>query len=228
VGAGDPRDLLTAMLAMRDADGAALDDRSIRFEISGMFIGGKETTATALSWLLALLPRMPAVERRLVDEIDEVLAGRPPTADDLPRLRHVEATLQETMRCHPPVWVLFPRLATEDVILGGHAVARGTKVWISPYVTHHHPDVWPDPDAFAPERFLGDAAERRHPYAWLPFGGGPRLCIGSRFAMIEMQLAVVRLLQRWRVEAASGPPTPRVVFNTRAPARVPIYLVPRD
>jgi cytochrome P450 len=225
-----PRDLLTAMIEMQDAHGAGLDDTSIRFELSGLFIGGKETSAVSLSWLLALLPRRPEVARQLTAEIDRVLGGRVPQAADLPELRYLEAVLQENLRMHPPVWLLFPRKATDDVVLGGHVVRRGTTVWVSPFATHYHPAIWEQPDEFLPERFAHEGAEggARHPYAWLPFGSGPRVCVGTRFALMEMQLFVARLLQRYQVEWADDRPVaPKVVFNTCFPRRVPIRLVPR-
>jgi cytochrome P450 len=220
-----PRDLLTAMIEMQDAHGG-LDDTSIRFELSGLFIAGKETSAISLAWLLSLLPRRPDLTARLVEEIDRVLGGRAPRAEDLPQLSYLQRVLQENLRLHPPVWLLFPRRAADDVELGGHLVRRGTTVWVSPFATHHHEEFWARPDEFLPDRFEREGA--RHPYAWLPFGSGPRVCIGNRFALMEMQLFVARLLQRYRVELADPKPVPaRVVFNTCFPRRVPIRLVPR-
>jgi cytochrome P450 len=225
-----PRDLLTDLLEMRDARGGGLDDSSIRFELSGLFIGGKETSAVSLSWLLALLPRRPDITHRLVEEMERVIGDREPRAEDLPELRYLEAVLQENLRANPPVWLLFPRKAAEDTLLGGHRVRRGTTVWVSPFATHHHEVFWERPDEFLPERFVQESGEKgsRHPYAWLPFGAGPRVCIGARFALMEMQLFVVRLLQRYRLEWADIKPVePKVVFNTRFPRRVPLRLVPR-
>jgi cytochrome P450 len=225
-----PPDLLSAMLEMRGKDGEGLSDRSIRFEIVGLLIAGKETSAITLSWLLALLPQMPDVERRLVDEIDAVLGGRLPEAEDLPRLSYTRMVLSETLRRHTPVWILFPREATEDVIVGPHRIPRGTRVWVSPYVTHHHPAFWDAPEEFCPERFASEDEEPslKHRYAWLPFGGGPRVCLGNRFAMMEMTLFVARLLARYRVRwAGRRPVEPKVVFTTYFPREVPLELVPR-
>jgi cytochrome P450 len=227
-----PQDLLSAMLEMRDAAGAGLSDRQLRFELIGLLTGGKETSAITLSWLLALLTERPEVERKLVAELDEVLEGRAPEAEDLGRLRYMRMVLFETMRRYPPVWILFPRETYEEVRFGAHRVSKGTRIWVSPYVTHHHPSVWDRPEEFSPERFASedddDAPERRHPSAYLPFGGGPRMCIGHRFAMWEMQLAVARLLGRYRVRRAGrGAITPKVIFNTYMPRQVPIELLPR-
>ncbi|WP_224372106.1 cytochrome P450 [Hyalangium versicolor] len=225
-----PRDLLTAMIEMQDAHGGGLDDTSIRFELSGLFIAGKETSAISLSWFLALLPQRPDIAQRLVEEIDRVIGSREPQAADLPEFRYLEAALQENLRLHPPVWLLFPRKAADDVTLGGHVVRRGTTVWVSPFATHHHEAFWERPGEFDPERFTqqGTEGSARHPYAWIPFGGGPRVCIGARFALMSMQLFVARLLQRYRIEWADTQPVqPKVIFNTRFPRRVPIRLVPR-
>lgn len=225
-----PRDLLTMMIEMQDTHGGGLDDTSIRFELSGLFIAGKETSAVSLSWFLSLLPQRPDIARRLVDEIDRVLGGREPQAADLPALRYLEAALQENLRAHPPVWLLFPRKATDDITFSGHGVQRGTTVWVSPFATHHHEAFWEQPGEFEPERFAQEGATggAHHPYAWIPFGGGPRVCIGTRFALMEMQLFVARLLQRYRIEWADARPVePKVIFNTCFPRRVPIRLVPR-
>jgi len=225
-----PQDLLSALLEMRDDKGAGLSDRQIHFELVGLLTAGKETSAITLSWLLALLPEMPAVERRIVDEIDSVLAGRAPEAEDLSRLRYTRMVLSETMRRYPPVWILFPREAREDVRFGEHRVAKGTRIWVSPYVTHHHPEFWDEPESFAPERFAEgeEEPERKHRNAYLPFGGGARMCIGHRFAMWEMQLTVVRLLARYRVRRAGRRTIePRVIFNSYLPTRVPVELAPR-
>jgi len=225
-----PRDLLSAMLEMRDGEGRGLGDTSIRFELTGLLIAGKETSAITLSWLLGLLERHPDVKRRLVDEVDAVLGGRPPTADDLPQLRNVRMALQETLRCHTPVWILFPREAANDVTLGGHAIAKGTRIWVSPYATHHHPEFWERPDEFDPERFAGENEDApvAHRYAYLPFGRGPRLCLGNRFAMMEMTLFIARLLQRYDVQwAGRRALASKVVFNTFLPKEVPIRLAPR-
>lgn len=225
-----PRDLLSAMLEMRDPAGNALSDDQLRFELIGLLTGGKETTATTLSWLLALLHEMPEIERGLVEEIDSVLGGRAPEAEDLPRLRYTRMVLSEVMRRYPPVWILFPREAREDVRFGAHLVPKGTRIWVSPYVTHHHPEAWDKPEAFAPERFASDGEDPppKVRQVWLPFGSGPRMCIGYRFAMWEMQLAVARLLGRYRVRWAGGPSVEhRIIFNTYLPKKVPIELVPR-
>lgn len=225
-----PRDLLTAMLDMKDAQGQGLGDSSVRYELVGLLIAGKETSAITLSWLLGLLEQRPEVKRRLVDEVDAILGGRSPTAEDLPKLRYARMALEETLRRHTPVWVLFPREATRDVTLGGYPVPKGTRIWVSPYATHHHPDFWERPGDFDPDRFAadGDDASPRHRYAYLPFGAGPRVCLGSRFAMMEMQLFLARLLQRYEVQwAGRRPLAPKVVFNTLLPKEVPVRLVPR-
>lgn len=202
---GDTDDLLALLLAARDAEtGAALDDRQLRDEAITLLLAGHETTANALSWAWYLLATHPDAERRLATELAAVLGGRTPTTDDLPRLPYTRMVVEETLRLYPPAWV-FTRRALGDDRLGPYRIPAGATVAISPYVTHRRPDLWPRPAAFAPERFAaGDGAAPRPRYAYLPFGGGPRQCIGNAFALTELQLVLATIARRYRLRLAPG------------------------
>lgn len=200
-----PNDLLTLLLEAGDgAEGAErMSDRQIRDEAMTLFLAGHETTANALAWAFLLLARHPAERRRLEAELDGVLGGRVPTAEDLGDLQRTERVVKEAMRLYPPAWAIGRRSLTGDV-LGGYAVPGGTDVLISAYVTHRHPELWEDPEGFDPDRFLPERSADRHRFAYLPFGGGPRQCIGNGFAMMEATLVLATVAQRYRLALVPG------------------------
>jgi cytochrome P450 len=198
------RDLLSMLMEVRDADtGEGMSDRQLRDEVLTVFAAGHETTANALAWTWALLSRHPDVGRRLRAELDETLGGRTPTTDDLPRLEYTSMVVKEAMRLYPPAWVVSRNALADDVI-GGYRVRAGTVVVVSPFVTHRHASYWDNPEGFDPERFR---AEREIPrYAYFPFGGGPRFCVGNNFATMEMQLVLATIAQRFEVQLVPGFP----------------------
>lgn len=200
--AGD--DLLSMLMEARDEEtGEGMSDAQLRDEVMTIFLAGHETTAIALGWTWHLLAAHPVVRHRVEQVLDEVLQGRRPTIADLPRLGYIEQVVKESMRLYPPAWVVSRRPLTDDV-LGGFPIPAGSLVLTSPYVTHRHPDYWPDPERFDPDRF--DAAQQvdRPPFAYFPFGGGPRQCIGNTFAMMELVLVVSTIAQRCRLDS-TGP-----------------------
>ncbi len=217
---GDRGDLLSLLLAAEDTagDGRGMTDLQVRDEAMTLFLAGHETTANALTWTWFLLARHPAVEARLHAELDALLGGRPPTAADFARLRYTEMVLAESMRLFPPAWTLVRRAAV-PATLGPYALPAGALVFLSQFVTHRDPRFWPDPRRFDPERWTPAARAARPKFAYFPFGGGPRLCIGKSFAWMEGVLVLATLAQRWRLRRAPGPP---VVL---APA---VTLRPRD
>jgi cytochrome P450 len=200
--AGD--DMLSLLLAGEPETGAPLTDREVRDEAATLFVAGHDTTSAALTWLWYALARNPEAERRVRDEVDAVLGGRAPTYADVPRLRGTEMAVKEALRLYPPSAFLFVREAVEDVEIGGYPVRRGSWVVISPYVVHRDPRYFPDPEAFDPDRFSPGRVEGIPGYAYLPFGGGPRICIGSALALMEMVLVAATVLQRFRVSLAPG------------------------
>jgi cytochrome P450 len=202
--ASAPNDLLTLLLQARDAEtGQGMSDAQIRDEAMTLFLAGHETTANALTWTFLLLARHPLERRRLEAELDTVLAGRPPGAGDLGALAVSGRVVKEAMRLYPPAWAIGRRSLEADV-LGGYDIPGGTDVLISAYVTHRHPGLWDDPEGFDPDRFLLERERARHRMAYIPFGGGPRLCIGNGFAMMEATLVLAAVAQRYRLTLVSG------------------------
>ena len=201
----DRGDLLSTLLHAVDEEGdrTGMTDEQLRDEVMTLFLAGHETTANALAWTWYLLSQNPEAEARLHAELEEVLSGRPPTAEDLPRLRYTEMVLAEAMRLYPPAWILGRR-ALEAYEVGGYNIPRGSLVILSPYVMHRDPRFYPEPERFDPERWTPEARAARPQFSYFPFGGGPRRCIGEGFAWMEMVLVVATLAQRWRLRLAPG------------------------
>jgi cytochrome P450 len=197
-------DLLDMLLRARDEEtGEAMTDRQLRDEVMTFLLAGHETTAVALTWTWYLLDRHPEVADRLRAEVAAHLGSRTPTLDDLPSLAYARMVVEEVMRLYPPVWG-FMRQAIGPDRLGEHTVPKGAVVTICPYVTHRHPEFWAEPERFDPERFTPDRVRERPRFAYLPFSGGPRLCIGNEFALMEAQLVVAMMMQRYRLRLVAG------------------------
>ena len=203
-GAAGKSDLLTMLMTARDeATGEPMSDRLIRDEALTLVIGGHETTATVLTWTFYLLSLYPEVERRLRAHVLEVIGDRDPTADDVPRLGYVAQVLQESMRLYPPAWVM-EREALADDEVGGFRIPAGATVAVCPYVLHRHPDHWTHPDGFDPDRFSPERSRDRSRYVYLPFGAGPRQCIGNVFGMMETVIIVSMVVRELRLELVPG------------------------
>jgi cytochrome P450 len=218
-------DLLSMLLHARDEDdGRGMTDQQLRDEVMTLFLAGYETTALALSWTWYLLAQYPEVEARLLAELQEVLAGRLPTADDLPRLRYTEWVVLESMRLYPPAYMIG-REALTDCVLGGYQVPAGWTIWMSQWVMHCHPRYWERPDEFYPDRWANDLEDRLPRYVYFPFGAGPRQCIGNAFAMMEMVLVLATIVPRFRFALVPGPPVvPRPGFTLRPAGGIPLAL----
>ncbi|MEU9098679.1 cytochrome P450 [Streptomyces sp. NPDC048361] len=202
-------DLVTRLLAARDGEGRPLSLREVRNEAVTLWAAGHETTSTALTWVLYLLSRAPEVRARLEAELQDVLAGRPPAIDDYERLAWTRQIVKEAMRLYPPVW-LIPAVARAGATLGGARIPVGTTVWCSTWTTHRDPRWFPAPEEFRPQRWAADAPDVVPDHAWYPFGGGPRTCLGARFAQVEAVLVLATLAQRFRVDLPSTEVGPRV------------------
>ncbi len=196
-------DLLARLVAAQDDDGSRMTDTQLREEAMTLYLAGHETTALTLSWSWYLLARHPEAEATLAAEWARVLGGRAPTPDDLPHLPYTDAVLLEAMRVYPPVY-LIGREATRDLELGGYRVRKGTTVFMSQWVNHRDPTHFPDPEAFRPERWLDGLARRVPKYAYYPFGGGPRVCIGNTFALMEAAILLATVGQRFRFTVDPG------------------------
>lgn len=195
-------DLLSMLLEARDEEtGEGMDDQQLRDEVMTIFLAGHETTANALSWTFYLLGKHPEVARRLHVELDEVLGGRVPSGEDYRALPYTKMVFQEAMRLYPPAWIMA-RAPRQDLELGGYHMPAQSRIFISPWVTHRHPGLWTDPLGFDPERFRDPS--KIDPFAYFPFGGGRRFCIGQGFAMMEGVLLLATLARRFHLELVPG------------------------
>jgi cytochrome P450 len=214
----DRGDLLSLLLAAQDADdGSRMNDRQVRDEIMTLFLAGHETTAVALSWAWYLLAQHPEAEAALMDELRSVLGGRLPTVADLPKLRYAEMVVTETMRLYPPVFTLTRRVA-EPFEVGGYPMEPETSLVMSQWVVHRDARWFDAPETFRPERWENDLAKRLPRYAYFPFGGGPRLCIGNTFALMEATLLLATIAQRFRFTLAPGARVTPMLSVTMRPA----------
>jgi cytochrome P450 len=196
----------------------------VRDEVMTMVLAGHETTANALTWAFHELARQPRVRERLEAEVDEVLGGRLPTVADLPALPWTLAVLEETMRLHPPLWVTV-RAANREVTLGGFTFAKDTIFTIHIRGIHRRPDYYPEPLAFRPERMLPAEKKLRPKHRYLPFGAGPRICIGAHFALLEAHLALATMAQVARLEpTSSAPVVPEPLLTLRPNGPMPMRV----
>jgi cytochrome P450 len=200
----DSADLLSMLMATRDEEtGETMTDEQLRVEVTTFLIAGQETTSLALTWTWYLLSQHAEARRRLEEEVDTALRGRLPGYHDLVNLPYTRMAIEEAMRLYPPAWG-FSREAQGDDELGGYRLPRGWLAFVIPFVLHRLPAFWPDPDAFDPDRFSPERSANRPKFIYLPFGAGPRQCIGNQFAMIELQLVVATLAQRYRLHLVPG------------------------
>jgi cytochrome P450 len=222
-GGQERQDLMDLLLGIQDQQaGDGMSDRQLRDEVMTLMLAGHETTASLLAWTWYLLSRHPAVARKLMAEFDDVLNRRIPQVSDLPALPYSKMVLEEVMRLYPPIWIIS-RTALDADKIGGHAIPAGTVLVLSQYALHRHPDFWRNPAGFDPERFAPERKQGRHPFAYFPFGGGPRLCIGESFAIMEAQLILATVARRFRLDLAPGQviePEPLVTLRPRHGVRM--------
>jgi cytochrome P450 len=218
-------DLLGMLMQARDEDtGEPMGRRQLLDEMLTLLLAGYETTANALAWTWYLLSENPGPAAALRAELRAVLGGRVPTVQDLPLLPYNRMVLEESMRLYPPAWILGRRAVADDT-LGGHVIPAGSVVAISPYLMHRHPDYWEDPERFDPERFTKERSVGRKPFAYFPFGGGPRLCIGHNFAMLEAQVIIATAAQHYLPRLLPGHTgEPQRLFVLRPRGGLPMSL----
>src|SRR5260221_8273819 len=216
--ASTENDLLTMLLQARDEEtGEGMTDEQVRDEAVTLMAPGQETTSHALCRTLVLLAEHPDIEARLQQEYQQVLGGRAPQIEDLPQLKLSRMVLEESMRLYPPAWV-FARSAIDEDEIGGYSIAKGGYVLMFPATTNRHPTFWDRPDVFDPERFEPARAAGRHRFAYFPFGGGPRVCIGNQFALTEAQLILARIRPRYQFHLLPGArvvPDPLITLRPR-------------
>jgi cytochrome P450 len=199
----DKGDLLSMLLLAQDEEGeGSMTDKQVRDELLTLFLAGHETTSNALTWTWCLLAQNPNVEATLHDELKQVLEDRPPALSDLANLPYTNAVFSEGLRLYPPAWAIGRR-ALEDIELGGHTIPKSCVVLLSPFVSHRDPRWFPNADQFQPERWL-QPDEFRPKFAYFPFGGGARVCIGERFAGMEGALLLASIAQRWSFHLSPG------------------------
>ena len=214
----ETNDLLSMLMSARDEDtGEAMTDLQLRDEVMTFFLAGHETTSLALAWTWYLVSQHPDVERHVEQEVDTVLGGRAPAFADLDRLPYTRMAIEESMRLYPPAWG-FSRQALEPDVIGGYPLPAGWLVFVLPYVMHRLPAYWDSPERFDPTRFTPERTAARPKFVYLPFGAGPRQCIGNQFAMVEAQLIVATLAQRFRLRLVPGhrvEPWPLITLRPR-------------
>jgi cytochrome P450 len=223
----DRRDVLSLLLRARDEEGGRMTDRQLRDEAMTLFLAGHETTALALTWTGYLLAQHPPAHDRLLEELRAVLGGRAPEAADLPRLPFTEHVVLESMRLYPPVYA-FGREALRDCEVMGYAIPARTTVFMSQWAMHRDPRWFHEPEKFLPERWADGLAQRLPKFAYFPFGGGPRLCVGNTFAMVEAVLVLATLARRFRFELAPGQeivPWPSMTLRPKYGVKVVLHRV---
>ena len=215
------------MAATGEDSGERMSDTELRDEVATLVLAGHETTAQALTWTMMLLSQHPAVEARVVEELARVCGARQPTLDDLKALTYTGWVIDEALRLYPPAW-LFERQARTAVEIEGYSYREGSLLAVSPWSLHRHPRYWPNPEGFDPERFSPERSAKRPRYTYLPFGGGPRQCIGINFALYEAKLVLATLMQRYSLELVpSQNLRPRAEITLRPPEGMKMWLRPR-
>ena len=228
----DRGDLLSMLMLARDEDGRPMDDQQLRDEVVTLFLAGHETTSNALTWTWLLLAQHPEVAALLHAELDAVL-GEPdggrrlPTLADLPQLPYTLQVIKESMRLYPPAWVLNTRAASDDTTVGEYEIPKGTHVFISQYVMHRQARFFPEPERFDPARWTPEFEASLPKFAYMPFGGGPRVCIGNSFAMMEAQLLLATIAERWELALVPGQspaPAALITLGPKTPIKVRAQL----
>lgn len=220
-----PMDLLQMLMDATDEEtGQPLSDKELRDEVMTVFIAGHETTANAMSWLWYLLDKHPEIRTKVEAEVSEVLGNRVPEPADFPKLSYCLKVFKETMRLYPPVPTL-PRQVKEDDVLGKYNIKAGRSVFFSPYLLHRDPKHWDQPSVFDPHRFDKEASRKRHTFSYLPFGGGPRICLGNNFAMMEAVFILAMTTQRFKLQLEKDAVVePYISLTTRPKRGVPMQL----
>ncbi len=219
-------DLLGMLMAATDEEtGEGMTDVQLRDEVMTMVSAGHETTANALSWTFHLLAGSKSAESELHAEVDRVLGDTAPTLDTLPQLQFTDAVIKESMRLRPPVWIIA-RSVEAPVTVKDYEFAPGNMVFLAPWITHHDPRFWSEPEQFRPQRFLSGELDKQPKYAYFPFSGGPRVCIGKAFAMMEAQIILAAVSQRFRLTSMADDPVelePTITLRPRNGLKMRIH-----
>jgi cytochrome P450 len=226
-GTSGAEDLMSLLLRAQDPEGGqGLDDEEVRDQVLVFLLAGHETTAISLTFTLYLLGHHPEVQDAVQQEVDEVLGDRTPTLEDIPRLAQTTMAIKEAMRLYPAAYA-FGRVALKTTTVNDYEIPAGTVAVVSPWVTHRHPAFWDDPTRFDPQRFTPEREKARHRYAYFPFGGGPRACIGAHFSMLESTILTATLLRSFRLTTSPDPVPLWTGITLRPDAPIPCTLTPR-
>ncbi len=222
-------DLLAMLMEARDEEtGEFMSDEQLRQETAIVIGAGQETTSNLLTWTFHILSEHPDIEERMIAEIDSTLQGRTPSMDDLHNLPYLRMLIDEVLRYFPPAWAIAARNTLEDDEILGFHIPKNSTVFVVPFILHRDPRFWQDPERILPDRFCEEHTAERHKYAYLPFGAGPRKCIGNTFALIESQLILATLYQKVRLVTAPGKNVvPDPAFTLRVKDGLPMTVVPR-
>jgi cytochrome P450 len=213
-----PNDLLSLLIHATYDDGTGMTDKQVGDEARTLLVTGYETIGEALAWTWYLLARHQEVEAKFLAEVDEVLEGRPPRVEDVQKLCYTGMVLAESMRLYPPTWIFIRMARQEDTLPSGVSIPAGSKLYLCQYVMHRNPHYWPNPEHFDPERFSEAAKKERPQFAYFPFGGGARVCIGESFAKMEGALVLASIAQRFKLTLAPGQtvvPEPKMTLRPR-------------
>ncbi|ACY13861.1 cytochrome P450 [Haliangium ochraceum DSM 14365] len=196
-------DLLATYMHAVDDAGSGMGNTQLRHELMNLFLGGHDTTANSIAFTLYLLSRNPGCRERLERELDEVLGGRLPTVEDIPKLHYLECVYNESLRLYPPSSAMSRR-TLEPIEYEGYEIPAGADLLLSQWAMHRDPTLWENPDVFDPDRFTPERSANRHKFAFVPFGAGPRICIGAKLARMEASMILAALLQKYRFESPPG------------------------
>jgi len=225
---GGAIDILSLFINAAYPDGSRMDNAAVRDEVMTLMSTGYETIGDALGWTWYLLAKHPEVEARMLHEIKGVLQGRLPSVDDVNKLRYTAMVLDESMRLYPPTWIVVRMAVNRDTLPSGTTIPAGAKIYVCQYVTHRHPSYYPNPERFDPERFSETAVGQRPRFAYFPFGGGPRTCIGEPFARLEGVMVLASLAPRFQFELLSGADvTPVPGITLRPKTGIHVRIKPR-
>ncbi len=221
----DDGDLMSMLLQAKYDDGSEMSEQQIMDELITLFVAGHETTSNALTWTFYLLAKHPEVLKKLHTELDQVMTGNTPSFESLDALKYTEMVIKESMRLFPPAWVLNARQANEDIEIGGYLFPKSKTVFIAPYANHHNPRYFENPEHFDPERFTDDKEKLLPRYAYMPFGGGPRVCIGNSFAMMEAKLILATIAKRYHFSPVADQklePQAQITLSNKGGMRVKV------
>ncbi|MFR9749877.1 cytochrome P450 [Nocardia sp. 004] len=224
---GDTADVLTALVRARDEGGQGMREEDLLNEIKTLLVAGHESPANALSWACYLLATHPRIQERLAEKVRGVLGERVPSFADLAHLSYCRMVIEETMRLYPPAWIV-ERTPIADDVIGGYDVPAGARVTLCMYYIHRDKRLWDDPEEFRPERFADQEVAERHKFAFFPFSGGPRICLGKDLSMTEMVLILAMTVQRFRLELDPAHPVrPLASVNLRPESGIRVRPIRR-